>query len=298
MSFEGMDVDEVDRLIARLSLQADVVTTVIGVVDTAISGLAGVWSGDDLHVFSSVWHQTHRPKAQLLGTQLGDWVTELRHQVAQQRATSGEGGAGGGSLLHGFSGPGLHMPGVAPAVPIGEGMAGVGAFVGALNIADGVSTLGDIWNTPWFKGEKVPEWEKLIPHGSYLSAGLKGIGLGSALGDFASAVQGHDKAGALAAAGDGAFTFASAPVSLLWNGLKSETEFFIPLDSQGMDEHLAWMEDRGYSGADLSQRYSGIQGFINLGNDNVERHAPWMNDAADKVMAKPAEWLYDLGIRL
>jgi len=98
-NFSGMDVDEVDRLVTRLSLQADVVTTLIGVVDTAISGLAGVWSGDDLHAFSAVWHQTHRPKAQLLGTQLGEWVTELRHQIAQQRATSGEGAGGVGGLL-------------------------------------------------------------------------------------------------------------------------------------------------------------------------------------------------------
>jgi lauroyl/myristoyl acyltransferase len=41
-----------------------------------------------------------------------------------------------------------------------------------------------------------------------------------------------------------------------------------------------------------------VQGFIDLGNDNVERKAPWMNDIADAVTKKPAEWLYNHGIKL
>lgn len=89
-SFEGMDVEEVERLAARLDLQAKAIASVVGVVDAAVAGLAGIWIGDDLDAFRALWHQTHRPKAVAMGGQLDVWVTALRHQAAQQRVASGE----------------------------------------------------------------------------------------------------------------------------------------------------------------------------------------------------------------
>jgi hypothetical protein len=103
-SFSGMDVDEVEQLAARLDLQAKAVATVVGVVDAAVSGLSGIWSGDDLDSFRGVWHQTHRPRALSIGEQLSGWVTELRRQVTQQRGASGETRGSGGSLSGLFAG--------------------------------------------------------------------------------------------------------------------------------------------------------------------------------------------------
>jgi hypothetical protein len=94
-------------------------------------------------------------------------------------------------------------------------------------------------------------------------------------------------------------TVASAPVSALWTGLSTEVGFFVPLDSQDAGALYDYMEhSRGLTPAQISDRWSGVQGFINYGNDNVERHAPWLVDAADALMEKPAEWLYDVGFPL
>ena len=136
-----------------------------------------------------------------------------------------------------------------------------------------------------------------IPKGSYISSSLKGISLGDASARFAAAVRDRDWSGAMLAGADAAFTFTPPGVSLLWDGMSGMTGFFIPLDKAAQDEHFSWLEDR-YSPSQIVDRYQGVQGFINLGNDNVERKAPWLNRLAEKATEKPAQWLYNMGIKL
>lgn len=84
---------------------------------------------------------------------------------------------------------------------------------------------------------------------------------------------------------------------MVWSGLRDMTGFAIPLDESARDEHFAWLESH-YPDEDLGARYTGWQGLVNLGNDNIERKAPWLNRGAEAILEKPAEWLYNMGIRL
>jgi hypothetical protein len=89
-----MDVGEVDRLTNQLDLQARAIAAVVGVVDIAVAGLSQTWAGEDLAVFTALWHRTHRPRAQSISDELLAWVTELRRQASQQESTSGAWGPG------------------------------------------------------------------------------------------------------------------------------------------------------------------------------------------------------------
>ncbi|MFZ2501835.1 MAG: hypothetical protein WAW88_04050 [Nocardioides sp.] len=160
-----------------------------------------------------------------------------------------------------------------------------------------LDTLGNIWNTQWYKGEIVEPWEDIVTGGHYWGAAMKGLGLGLAMTDFGNAMESGDAAGMAKAGFDAGATFATAPISLLWSGLSAEVGFFLPLNAAEADEHYRWAESR-FSPTELVERYEAVQGFINYGNDNVERHAPWLNRAADQLMEKPADWLYKHGVRL
>jgi uncharacterized protein YukE len=150
-SFSGMDVDEVERLAARLDLQAKAVAAVVGVVDAAIAGLTGVWSGEDLDAFRAVWHQTHRPKATAIGDQLSGWVTELRRQAVEQRVASGASHEDGGS--RGLFGGAFATAGI---------LAGAGAIA-----EDGprvVDLLEHFGRDRWSVGRYPKRWASMLSH--------------------------------------------------------------------------------------------------------------------------------------
>lgn len=151
-SFSGMDVDEVERLAGRLDLQARAVAAVVGVVDSAVAGLAGIWAGEDLDAFRAVWHQTHRPKAMGLGDQLTGWVTELRRQVAEQRAASGGSGGSDGFVGRLVSGA-MNTSGLLAGL---TGLAEQGPRVVAL--------LEYFGRNKWSVGRYPEQWESLLSH--------------------------------------------------------------------------------------------------------------------------------------
>ena len=281
----GADVAGLRQLAQSFDHAATQLQSTSGRVRSGIQ--ISAWIGAGATRFRVTWDSDHSVALRRVAGELTAAATRLRQEADQQERASSPSGAGAsfgssGGAARTSGGSGFDLPGA---------------------LASGISTFNDWSGLPGFVGDlydtasKVP-WAEKLPHGSYLSAGLKGLGLGEALGGLATGVRDHDLAGTVSSAGDLGFTFAAAPVSALWTGLKSEIGFFIPLDGPSMDNHLSWMHERGYSSDQISDRYSGVQGFIDLGNDNVERQAPWLNRIADAAMAKPAEWLYNAGIKL
>lgn len=290
MTIRGMDVEEAERLVGQLEAQANAINHVVSIVDNAVSVLGSLWFGADLQHFQGTWRGNQRAQANSAAVDISHALTILRREIDAQRKTSGGGHASTRSHGGVRTGTGGSRQGG------GSLFADLvtGGTNGVLFLNELIETADDIVGTA--RGEGHGFVDKL-PGGRYLSSVMKGIGLGDSLAGVATGLRDHDYSGAMGSAADGVFTFAPNPVSLLWTGLKAEVGFFIPLDAESADKHMSWMESRGYSGEQLIKRYSGVQGFINLGNDNVERKAPWMNRAADVVMQKPAEWLYNVGIR-
>lgn len=281
MSFSGMDVEEAESLAGALDIQAKGIAAVLSVVDQAVSALAEVWHGDDLAMFHASWHTTGRSRVQQASEEMSQWVTELRAQVAQQRAASGVGGEPG-------SAPGSFFASRQMASSLSAAVLGgfaatkvVTSWVGL--VADAAETTKEAW-----KIEK-------LPGGGFLSPVLKGVGLGFSLGDLGKAFQRGDLSGVVKSGVDAGTVVLTAPLSLLWTGLSAEVGFFLPLDSEDADGLYTYMQkDRGMTPDQISKRWSGVSGFLNYGNDNVARHAPWLVKGADKLMEKPGEWLYDM----
>jgi uncharacterized protein YukE len=280
----GADPDALDRLAADFDRSAGTLESTAVRVRASVH--ANPWSGAKATRFRNDWDQRHGPMLKRTALALRTAAKQLRLQAQEQRQASS---AGGGAIGGGIGGG-------APSDSARRAATAAG------------STFMDVLGAGgrWFMAgsELVGTWDSIRETATgmkinvYASSILKGIGLGSALADLASSVRDGDLSGGMTATADGAFTFASAPVSLLYNGLKAEIGFFIPLDASSQDEHFEWMSSQGYTPAQVAERYDGVDGFIQLGNDNVERRAPWMNDAADATFGRAGEWLYDHGIRL
>jgi uncharacterized protein YukE len=150
MPFSGMDVDEVERLAARLDLQANAIAALVGVVDSAVAGLSGVWQGHDLDAFRGAWHQSHRPQAQAMTDRLAAWVAEVRRQAAEQRAVSGGSGASSGGLSGGIAAA-LGAPGVL------AGLAGL-----ADHGSEAIEILSNFSQNKWSIGRYPHQWESML----------------------------------------------------------------------------------------------------------------------------------------
>lgn len=288
MSMYGADVAELRSLAAQFDRTADQLDANRMTVGNAIQ--ISAWVGPFATQFRLQWDSEHSRRIHVAAELLRSGARALRSNADdQERASAVDGSLGG-------------HPGSTPPLS-GRASDGFGSIVhgvtevvnGVINGADIANNIDDVVETMRGAGGGIID---NLPGGKYLAASLKGVGLGDALAGLAEGIRDGDASGAMSSAADGLFTFASAPIGLLWSGLKAETNFFIPLDQASQSEHLSWMQSQGYSPQEVSERYSGVQGFINLGNDNVERKAPWLNDIADKVMEKPAEWLYNMGIRI
>jgi WXG100 family type VII secretion target len=265
----------------RLRREADQLDHVVSTVQRAVDDAVHLWDGEDAHSFNSWWASHYRPAMTTAHQTLVDMASTIERNVTEQEKVSG--GGHSGASAHGGGGGG------------GDGWGGPPGprdLLTPLWPAELVGTGGDFFET--WKGWKLDE----LPGGGYLGAGLKGIGLGSAGVELIDSVQHGDPSGAGAAAIDGVSALVPAPVSLLWTGLSEEVFFFVPKDYTEQDALLSWLQqERGLTPEQISERYTGFQGFINMGNDNAALKAPWLVDGADKLMEKPAEWLYYVGIR-
>lgn len=155
MSFRGMDLERAEQIAAQLEAQVNAINAVVGVVDSTISTLLGVWMGDDVDAFSGSWHHSHRPQARASADQAELWVAELREQIDQQRLASDE----GAGPVGGGSGGGL-------AGAIGAGIAaGVGAGVGG--VASGWKGSGSSGWLPHSGDVKGPAFLGSGPSGSW-----------------------------------------------------------------------------------------------------------------------------------
>ncbi|MDP3889650.1 WXG100 family type VII secretion target [Nocardioides sp.] len=282
--FQGMDPVVLRGIAERMRTQAvqldDVLSTVQRTVDEAIS----LWDGDDAHGFNGWWTSHYRPALSAAHHSLVDAAAAIERNVHEQERASGAGGTGGAT---GIGSGGSPNPGGRPGTSAND-------MLGPLWPFDVVGIGGDIAET-WF-GKGLDD----LPGGGFLGPLVKGVGVGTSGASMIDALQQGDYAGA---AGYGVDTissaFAKSPVGLLWTGLSEEVFFFIPRDASQQDAHLQYMQQvRGMTSEQISERYTGFQGFIDLGNDNAARKAPWLVEGADRLMEKPAEWLYNVGIRL
>ncbi len=268
----GADPDALERLAGDFDRGAGSLESVVLRVRTSVH--ANPWSGARATRFRNDWDQRHGPQLKRTATTLRTAAKQLRQQAQEQRQASS---AGGGSAASSGA----------------RAISGTNGF--ARSLEDG---LDRVLTGTEIVGALDSFREMAKGKSSFLGHGLQVIGVAAAFSDLITASARGDRSGALTALADGVFATVSAPVSILYSGLKAEIGFFIPLDLESQDDHLQWMADRGYSPSQIADRYQGVQGFIDLGNDNVERKAPWMNRAAEWATAKPAEWLYNAGIKL
>ena len=301
----GADVAQLRQLAGQFDRAADRLDQDRMTVGNAIQ--ISAWAGPVAVRFRLQWSSEHTVRLSAASARLREAALALRRNADDQERTSAvDGGASGAGGRAGVpDGDTAFRPRV--SLPPGIGWADLyGTYLKNVIIgsANGVATTVDVaglvvdlvaGKSGGVAAQAFDVW-KVVPGGSYASSALTGIGLGDAGSRLAGALRDRDWSGAMVAGADGVFGMAPSGVSLLWEGAKGMTEFFIPLDASSRSEHITWMESRGYS--DLGERYSGFQGFVNLGNDNVERKAPWLNRAAEKVLQKPAEWLYNAGIKL
>lgn len=64
MTFQGMDVPQVQSIGNQLKHQADQINSVISAINGLVSQLPGVWHGKDATEFESWWNTQHRPALQ------------------------------------------------------------------------------------------------------------------------------------------------------------------------------------------------------------------------------------------
>ncbi|MDQ4213452.1 hypothetical protein [Microbacterium capsulatum] len=284
MAMYGADIAQLRTLAQQFDRHAQQLDAHRMTVGSAIQ--ISAWLGPVAVRFRHLWDSDYSRRVHSAAETLRSAANDLRRNADEQdRASAAQGRAIGGGSARGLVG----IPG------------SVGSFVqdvvidGSKSFSDVVDMAGSVVSN--VTGKDFDVW-KVVPHGSYISSALKGIGLGDDAARLALAVREGDWSGAMLTAADGAFSFTPSPISMLWGGMKEMTGFFIPLDQASRDEHMAWMEGRGYSESEIATRYSGLQGFINLGNDNVERKAPWMNRIAETAMQGPADWLLSMGIKV
>lgn len=286
MTMYGADVAELRALAAQFDRVAQQLDANRMSVGNAIQ--LSAWMGPFATQFRIQWNSEHSVRVHSAAELLRAGAQTLRRNADDQERVSAS--VGDGDVLRPPLSPRFGQP------EFQSFLDDVGAGIrGTIDVFEIAGNIKDVMETVRGNGEDILV---NLPAGKYLSLALKGVGLGSAAAGVAESINKQDWSGALASVADAGFTFATAPVSVLWQGLKAETALFVPLDSSSQDEHLAWMSQQGYSADEIADRYAGVQGFINLGNDNVERKAPWLNRIADSVMEKPAEWLYNVGIRL
>lgn len=287
----GADVAQLRAVAAQFESSAQQLDAYRMSVSSGIQ--ISAWVGPAAVQFRHDWESAHSRVVSNAARRLSDAATALRRNADEQERVSAVDGSAAGftslptqprapswSML-----PDIDLNGVDQADLIETILDRIVAGGGA------ISDLAE-----WIELERGADPWDLVTNGSKISAVLKGIGIGDAAARLVAGLQDGDWSGTMLAGADGAAVLVTLPgVGIIWGGLSSMTDFFIPLDQAGRDAHIEWAERKGY---DLAERYSGLQGFINLGNDNVERKAPWMNDVADNVFEKPAEWLYNIGIVL
>lgn len=255
------------------------------------------WIGPVAVRFRHEWDSSHSRKVASAAARLREAATALRRNAEEQeRASSADSGAAAHTTL----------PKGADSTTVRSSALWMNALehlmqAGIIDHAEWLSFTTDFATVAVQYKSKIANFDVLdvVPNGAYIGTALKGIGLGDSAGRFANAVRQGDWSGGILAGADAGATFAPTPIGLIWTGLTTMTGFFIPLDEASRTEHMDWMSrESGLDPHEIAQRYQGGQGFINLGNDNVERRAPWLNRAAEKVMQGPAELLYNMGVKL
>ena len=99
--FVGMDVDQVEAAAQSLARQAEAIRATLQSVDALVSQAAGVWPGPDSVAFNERWRGGMRAELDAGAARLEQAAGNLRQQVEEQRASSGEAGSGlGGAGTH------------------------------------------------------------------------------------------------------------------------------------------------------------------------------------------------------
>jgi len=165
LSFEGMDIGEVQNLAARLDANARGLSAVAGVLGGLVTDLERLWLGPAFSAFARDFETSHRPAMLAAAQTLSDVHAKLVANIDQQvTASSGatEGGVAGGfgAVLAGAAAGGLAGAVLRDASPawnlVNEGFSVEGSVVqdpigiiGNLAGADPVSGLEDTTLGSW-----------------------------------------------------------------------------------------------------------------------------------------------------
>jgi surface antigen len=88
-----MDADAVRTAASRLDTEAGQLAGIVSAIENLVAGLAHVWSGHDVHEFSSWWHTQHKPKLTTAHDAIAGLAQSARNNAAAQDQTSGVSGS-------------------------------------------------------------------------------------------------------------------------------------------------------------------------------------------------------------
>lgn len=300
----GADVAQLRQLAAQFEQHASRLDADRMTVGSAIQ--ISAWVGPVAVRFRHEWDSSHSRRVHGAAVSLREAASALRRNADDQdRASAADGGASGAqawiqSLLRGDSTPQSLLADLRLRFPEFSTAEIVEFLVEDVvrGGADWLSSSVDLASkvVDWKTGTDLDLWD-VMPGGHWISTAFKGIGIGGAVADFANELRDHDWSGAMLIGADQGLSYVPG-ASVLWTPMKAMTSFFYPLDQEAMDEQFAWLAGQGYSPQQIADRYSGWQGYVQVGNDHVRMHAPWLVDGANALLARPAEWLYNMGVKL
>lgn len=88
MAFEGMDVEAVTGVLARLHSLESQLSSVIQGMSAEVSNLESAWRGPDAQQFAAQW-PTHQAALTTASHALQDIITHTQANLHQQQQTSG-----------------------------------------------------------------------------------------------------------------------------------------------------------------------------------------------------------------
>jgi uncharacterized protein YukE len=266
MSFEGMDVDQLPGLAARVNADAQTLSRLVATMTAVVGRLSLVWHGPVAAAFEQDWQSSHRPALLTACDTLTNLHAHLISNINQQQSASAAEGGWTAERAGGYAEDGMKAIGAIgiPLTLISE----VGAKSGGLGNA---GDLAKAWSyaTDDHLFSLSPEdigWAKSTAsflNDSHLDTGLKVAGLaGSAVGiyhvvnDSAQAADELDKGNYAGAASE----FADGVADGL-QAYPSPVTYLAGVDVKLLDQvaNLDWKDTPSpFSGSSFQQDYAPV----------------------------------------
>lgn len=283
MTFDGMNVEAVRRIGRGLQQSAGDLDRIRGAVDKLMVAAERNWSGRDVKEFEGWWRDHHRSKLlHMRETLSGLGQAALNNAAEQERVSQGSAGAVVGD------------PSGGAAASFGSAYDSFTTQVDAVSRTMDYATLGMILKY----GEKAVDG---LDQGTAWGPFTKGLGYLGVITGGVETVQGvvsNDvgKAGGglvdvgLATAGIVGGT-AAAPVVIPLGVAKTFVDWTIPYSSESQESLYAFQAERLFGcevseltpeqASQMTERYEGAMGVVNMLSDKMDQTAQPIDDAAE-----------------